>query len=130
MVIVFKQQHTINLIIMTNPAQIPKQDPRYVLLDKINKKYYDDDEHCYVVTLPIKKYKDYVYKFYDHPTHPVSTIEVFVIDDFERWYASDCIGDMYSCHVKESFIYTYGINRISYDDKRIQFLENNLSFHI
>ena len=110
--------------------RISKQDQRYVLLDKINKKYYDSDEECYTVTLPIKKYKDYVYKFYDHPTHPVSTIEVFVIDDFERWYESDCIGDMYSCHIKESFIYTYGINRISYDDKRIQFLENNLPFHI
>lgn len=115
---------------MTTPAQIPKQDPRYVLLENINKKCYDDDEDCYIVRLPIKKYKDYVYKFYDHPTHPVSTIDVFIIDDYDRWYESGGIGDMYSCHIKESFIYTYGINRISYDDKRIKFLENNLSFHI
>ena len=118
---------------MTSHAQIQrisKQDQRYVLLEKINKKYYDSDEECYTVTLPIKKYKDYVYKFYDSPTHPISTIEVFVIDDFDRWYASDCIGDMYSCHYEDQYIYTFGINRISYNDKRVKFLENNLHFNI
>ena len=110
--------------------RISKQDQRYVLLEKICKKSYDYDEQCVFVQLPIKKNKEYVYKFYDSPTHPVSTIEVFVIDDFDRWYASDCIGDMYSCHYEDQYIYTFGINRISYDDKRYKFLENNLHFHL
>lgn len=120
-----------------NPAdaiqRISKQDPRYVLLDKVSKKYYDPDEDCYTVTLPIKKNKDYVYKFYDHPTHPASTIEVFVIDDYDSWYQSVSIGDipcMYSCHYKDQYVYTFGINRIPWDDKRYEFLYHNLDFRI
>ena len=121
---------------MTYQAQIqriPKQDQRYVLIENICKKYYDPDERCVTVQLPIKKNKDYVYKYYDSPTHPVSTIEVLVIDDFERWYQSTCYGDtpdMYSCHYEDQYVYTFGINRISYDDKRYEILEHNLHFNI
>jgi hypothetical protein len=94
---------------------------------------YDYDEQCVFVQLPITKNKEYVYKFYDHPTHPVYTIDVFVIDDFDRWYESASIGDtpdMYSCHYEDQYIYTFGINRISYDDKRYEILKNKLHFHV
>ena len=94
---------------------------------------YDYEEQCVFVQLPIKKNKEYIYKIYDSPTHPVSTIEVFVIDDFDRWYESISIGDvpdMYSCHSEDQYIYTFGINRLSYDDKRYEILKNNLHFNI
>lgn len=102
--------------------RISKEDPRYVLLNNICKKEYDYDEQCVIVYLPIKRYKEYVYRVYDHPTHPVATIEVLVIDDFERWYTANGVCDMYNSHTKDEHIYTFGINRISEYDKRYDML--------
>lgn len=104
--------------------RIAKQDPRYVLLDNICKKMYDEDEECIIVTLPINKDKQYVYRFYDSPTHPVSTIEVLVVTDYERWYINGGVHDMYSAFVKDEYIYTFGINRISKYDKRYDMLHS------
>jgi hypothetical protein len=105
-------------------GRISKQDQRYVLLENICKKYYDYDERRVVVQLPIKKYKYYVYTYFDSPTHPVYTIDVVVIDDFDLWYVNYCVYDTYNSHIKDSYIYTFGINRIPYDDQRYVMLKN------
>ena len=108
--------------IQSQISRISKQDPRYVLLNKICKKDYDYDEQCVTVSLPIKKNKEYIYRVYDHPTHPVATIEVLVIDDFDRWYDAGGECDMYNSHTQDEHIYTFGINRLSEYDERYDML--------
>lgn len=116
-------------------GRIPKEDKRYVLLEKVNNKYYDHYEKTVTVALKIKKYKDYIFRFYDSKTHPVLTIEVFVIDDFDRWYVNQAYDeyvteDEYASHVEQEYISTFGINQIPGYDKRYKYLTENLRFKV
>jgi hypothetical protein len=109
--------------------RIATDDPRYVSLSKINfnNKEYNYDERSITIRLKIKKYKDYVLTFYDSPSHPVFTIEVFVIDDFDSWYLTGGDINEYGCHIEQDYMYTFGIDRIPLYDERYDILNKLFS---